>query len=108
MKRTPWLTICALVFGIVISLPHANAQSPATHQHGFSDAQKWAHVFDDPKRDEWQKPHEVIKQLALAPHAVVADIGAGTGYFAARLANMLPQGLVYAVDIEPEMVRYLA
>jgi predicted methyltransferase len=85
----------------------AAAQSPATHQHSFGDAEKWAHVFDDPQRDEWQKPHEVIKALALKPGAVVADIGAGTGYFAARLANMLPKGTVYAVDIEPDMVRYL-
>jgi SAM-dependent methyltransferase len=64
-------------------------------------------VFDDPKRDAWQKPHQVIEKLALAPDAVVADIGAGTGYFAARLANMLPRGTVYATDIEPDMVRYL-
>jgi ubiquinone/menaquinone biosynthesis C-methylase UbiE len=85
----------------------ARAQSPETHQHSFGDAEKWAHVFDDPKRDEWQKPHEVIQALALKPDAVVADIGAGTGYFAARLANMLRQGRVYAVDIEPDMVKYL-
>jgi predicted methyltransferase len=85
----------------------AAAQSPNTHQHSFGDAEKWAHVFDDPKRDEWQKPHEVIKALALEPDAVVADIGAGTGYFAARLANMLPQGTVYGVDVEPDMVKYL-
>jgi len=37
-----------------------------------------------PKRDAWQKPHEVITALALPPDAVVADIGAGTGYFAMR------------------------
>jgi len=83
------------------------AQSPHTHRHSFGDAEKWAHVFDDPERDAWQKPHEVIKALALKPDAAVADIGAGTGYFAARLANMLPLGTVYAVDIEPDMVRYL-
>src|SRR5262245_33109993 len=78
------------------------------HQHKFSDAQKWAQIFDDPQRDAWQKPHEVISALALAPDAVVADVGAGTGYFAARLAKTLQRGFVYAVDIEPEMVRYLA
>jgi SAM-dependent methyltransferase len=39
---------------------------------------------------------------------VIADIGAGTGYFAVRLANMVPKGRVYGVDIEPDMVRYLA
>jgi predicted methyltransferase len=83
------------------------AQSPQTHQHSFGDAEKWAHVFDDPKRDAWQKPHQVIRALALNPDAAVADLGAGTGYFAARLANMLPKGTVYAVDIEPDMVRYL-
>ena len=64
--------------------------------------------FDDPRRDEWQKPHEVIQALALKPDAVVADIGSGTGYFAVRLANMVPKGRVYGVDIEPDMVKYLA
>ena len=73
----------------------ASAQSPATHQHSFSGAEQWAHVFDDPKRDEWQKPHEVIQALALKPDAVIADIGSGTGYFAVRLANMVPKGRVY-------------
>jgi 2-polyprenyl-3-methyl-5-hydroxy-6-metoxy-1,4-benzoquinol methylase len=34
-------------------------------------------------------------------------VGAGTGYFAARLANMLPKATVYAVDLEPDMVKYL-
>jgi predicted methyltransferase len=86
----------------------AAAQAPHTHQHSFGDAEKWAHVFDDPERDAWQKPHEVIRALALEPGAAVADLGAGTGYFAARLANMLPKGTVYAVDIEPAMVKYLA
>lgn len=86
----------------------ALAQSHSTHQHSFSNAERWAHVFDDPQRDAWQKPHEVIQSLALAPDAIVADVGAGTGYFAVRLANMLPAGRVYAVDIEPDMVAYLA
>ena len=86
----------------------AHAQSPATHQHSFSGAEQWAHVFDDPKRDAWQKPHEVIQALALKPDAVIADIGVGTGYFAVRFANMVPQGRVYGVDIEPDMVKYLA
>ncbi len=86
----------------------AAAQSPGTHQHSFGDAEQWSHVFDDPQRDEWQKPHEVVKALALKPDAAIADIGAGTGYFSARLANMLRGGKVYAVDIEPDMVKYLA
>ena len=85
----------------------ASAQAPHTHDHGFSGAEHWAKVFDDPARDAWQKPHEVIQALQLAPNAAVADIGAGTGYFAVRLAHMTPKGRVYAVDIEPDMVKYL-
>lgn len=85
----------------------AQTQTPHTHEHRFSGAERWARVFDDPTRDRWQKPDEVIAALAFAPDATVADIGAGTGYFAARLARALPKGRVYAVDIEPDMVRYL-
>jgi len=86
----------------------ALAQSPPTHQHSFSGAEHWAHVFDDPRRDAWQKPHEVIEAQAPRPDAVIADIGSGTGYFAMRFANMVPKGRVYGVDIEPDMVKYLA
>jgi len=99
----------ALLLALSVSLsPHALAQAPHTHQHSFSGAEQWAHVFDDPKRDAWQKPHEVIQALSLKPDAVIADIGSGTGYFAVRLANMVPKGRVYGVDTEPDMVRYLA
>jgi len=103
-------TAAALAFATCVGLlaGSALAQSHSTHQHSFSNAERWAHVFDDPQRDAWQKPHEVIQALALAPDAIVADVGAGTGYFAVRLANMLPAGRVYAVDIEPDMVKYLA
>ena len=86
----------------------AAAQSPNTHEHSFGDAQKWSQVFDDPKRDAWQKPHEVIQALALKPDAVIADIGAGTGYFSMRFAHMVPKGRVYGVDTEPDMVKHLA
>jgi cyclopropane fatty-acyl-phospholipid synthase-like methyltransferase len=75
--------------------------------HRFDDAEKWAARFEDPGRDAWQKPDEVIAALALKPDAVVADIGAATGYFPVRLARALPEGRVYGVDIEPSMVEYL-
>jgi predicted methyltransferase len=97
------LTAC---FGLLAG--NSAAQSPHSHQHSFGDAEKWAQVFDDPKRDAWQKPHEVIQALALKPDAVIADIGSGTGYFAARFANMVPKGRIYGVDTEPDMVKYLA
>ena len=92
---------------LVLATP-ALAQAPHSHQHSFGDADKWAKVFDDPERDAWQKPHAVIEALALKPNAVVADLGAGTGYFAMRLAHMVSKGRVYGVDLEPGMVKYLA
>jgi len=75
--------------------------------HRFERADEWTAQFDNPARDDWQKPDAVLAALPLRPDAVVADIGAGTGYFAVRLARAAPRGRVYAVDIEPDMVRYL-
>jgi ubiquinone/menaquinone biosynthesis C-methylase UbiE len=84
------------------------AQHGEQHMHRrFDDAEKWSKVFDDPARDAWQKPVEVITALKLAPDAVVADIGSGTGYFAVRLARAVPRGKVYGADVETDMVRFL-
>ena len=77
------------------------------HHHRFEDAEAWAQQFDDPSRDEWQRPEAVLDFIGLAPDAQVADLGAGTGYFAVRLARRVPRGRVLANDIEPDMVRYL-
>jgi len=101
------LLLITLLGALLPALPAA-AQSPHTHDHSFGDAQKWAQIFDDPQRDKWQKPHEVIQVLNLKPDAVVADIGSGTGYFSARFANRAPGGRVYGIDTEPDMVKYLA
>ena len=107
-RITSDIALAIALCGAALTTSPAVAQSPHTHQHSFGDAAKWAQVFDDPARDAWQKPHEVISALALKPDAVVADIGAGTGYFAARFAHMVPKGRVYAIDTEPDMVRHLA
>lgn len=85
----------------------AAARAQQAHRRSFAGAEGWARVFDDPARDEWQKPQQVIEALRLAPDAVVADIGAGTGYFTVRLAQALPGGQVIAADLEPDMVRYI-
>jgi SAM-dependent methyltransferase len=87
---------------------HDGPDGKAPLVHRFENAEKWAPVFDDPKRDAWQQPDKVVAALALAPGMSVADVGAGTGYFEARLANAVgAQGKVLAVDVEPDMVRYL-
>ncbi len=99
--------LLAAALTLVPAIAHA-AQSHHTGHHRFNDAEAWAKKFDDPKRDEWQKPHEVIQALNLKPDAIVADIGAGTGYFAVRFAHMTAKGRVYGIDTEPDMVKYLA
>jgi SAM-dependent methyltransferase len=99
------------------------AEPPALHQpmgghaghagsgegfhHRFDDAEKWAKEFDNPERDAWQKPEDVLEALHLQPTSLVADIGAGTGYFSVRIARRVPEGKVFAADVEPDMVRYL-
>lgn len=54
-----------------------------------------------------ERPDAVVRGMGLAPDARVADIGAGTGYFSFRIAPGVPDGLVYAVDIQPEMLEIL-
>jgi len=57
--------------------------------------------MNDPSRDAWQKPKEVIERLAIIPGSRVADVGAGGGYFTWYLADAVgPQGIVYAADID--------
>ncbi len=75
------------------------AAAQTAHQHHPpASAEEYARVLEDPARDEWQKPQAVIEALALRPDEAVADIGAGSGYFARRFAPHA--GKVYAVDID--------
>ena len=72
------------------------------------DSRAYIGMLDDPKRDAYQKPHEVLTALAIEPGEVIADIGAGSGYFTFRLAHRVgDKGRVYAVDISPDMIRHL-
>jgi len=64
--------------------------------------------LERPGRDQEQRPDEVLRAMGLRDGDVVADLGAGTGYFTRRLAKAVaPSGRVYAVDIQPEMIGLL-
>src|SRR5690349_12402374 len=80
-----WLLACGVLY----------AQAPHQH-HPPQSADEYAKILEDPARGAWQKPHEVIAALDLKPTDIVADIGAGSGYFARRLA--MHAAKVYAVD----------
>ena len=58
-------------------------------------------------REKEEAPTKAIALLDLAPDAVLADIGAGSGYYSFRIARKLPKGKVVAVDIQPEMIDFL-
>lgn len=73
----------------------------------FDDVQKYIQMLEKPNRVLWQKPDAVVKALHLKGHEVVADLGAGSGYFTFRFAKQLPRGKVFAIDIEPEMLRHI-
>jgi predicted methyltransferase len=130
-------TLCTLGFACVLGAacsPATPASAPAStpagaaastpahgHHHGesaehgagfhkdFSDAERFAASFDDPARDAWQHPGEVLDQMRIPPGSIVVDLGAGTGYFSAPLSQRVgPSGKVLALDIEPKMIEFLA
>jgi ubiquinone/menaquinone biosynthesis C-methylase UbiE len=109
-RSVTWFCVFAVA---VLTVPVAARQQPQSPQrpdhmqHRFDDPERFAKSFDDPERDGWQMPARVIESLGLRPDSAVADIGAGTGYFAMRLSKAVPQGTVYAVDVEAAMLEFL-
>ncbi len=72
------------------------------------DSKAYIAFLEDPKRDAYQKPHEVLAALDLKEGEVIADIGAGSGYFSFRFAHHVGEkGRVYAEDINPDMIVYM-
>jgi ubiquinone/menaquinone biosynthesis C-methylase UbiE len=103
-----------VVLAAIALLPtHLTAQDAvnrdAHEMHQLHDDPKaYIGALEDPKRDAYQKPHEVLTALKLKPGEVIADIGAGSGYFTFRIAHQVgPKGKVYAVDVSPDMIRHL-
>ncbi len=86
---------------------HHHAHHGSGH-HRFDDAEKWAQMFDAPDRDAWQRPDEVVALLEPVAGQTIADVGAGTGYFLARLSRAVGEGgKVLGIDIEPSMVEHM-
>lgn len=85
------------------------------HEHGHDhhgnppDFGEYLGKLEDPGRDEWQRPDEVVAALGLREGQVACDIGVGPGYFARRLAAAVgSSGWVFGVDVEPRMLGVLA
>jgi len=66
-------------------------------------------LLEAPDRDQWQKPDQILDALSISEGAVVAELGAAGGWFTLRLATRVgPNGLVYAEDIQQEMIEGIA
>jgi predicted methyltransferase len=113
-KRRPLLVGVAMVWacaGVLWASVTPIDQAPRNSQDAHRlhrDPAAYIAALEDPKRDAYQKPHEVMQALAVKPGEVIADIGAGSGYFSVRLAHHVgPTGRIYAVDVSPDMIRHL-
>ena len=103
------LSKSALLFlSVFLLTAPAYAQHKDQQRHrGPSDLQQYIEMLERPDRDKDQKPDEVIKALAIDQYMTIADIGAGSGYFTRKFVWVIQdRGMVYAVDIEPAMLKY--
>jgi arsenite methyltransferase len=98
----------------LLALPSAvhaqDAVKRDDHQmHGLhNDPKAYIGALEDPQRDAYQKPHEVLTALNIKPGEIIADIGAGSGYFTFRLSHFVGnKGKVYAVDVSPDMILHI-
>jgi ubiquinone/menaquinone biosynthesis C-methylase UbiE len=77
------------------------------HHHPHHD-HDWRARLDDPHRDEWQRPAEIIAAMQIIPGMTVADVGAGTGYFVPHLISAVgATGRVLALDADPQLLAHL-
>lgn len=83
-----------------------NGVNPS-HLKPFAEIDQYIAFLERADRASWQKPDAVVQALELRGNETVYDVGAGSGYFAFRLAKALPRGQVITADVEAEMVRHI-
>jgi len=93
-----------LALGIVLGAAAITAAVPAAQHTRLFRPEDLAEL-EGPDRDEWQSPDRIMDALGVGEGVVVADLGAGSGWFTIRLAGRVgPNGLVYAEDIQSQMI----
>ncbi len=107
MRMQLWLSVLLLSPAFAAGQnPHVSTAQEMHRLH--QDSKAYIAMLEDPARDAYQKPDEVVSSLALKEGETIADIGAGSGYFTLRFARHVgASGRVYAVDINPDMIRYM-
>jgi ubiquinone/menaquinone biosynthesis C-methylase UbiE len=103
--------VIALLFvtaGVPLQAQHGHDQQGEHRHQGPRDTKQYLEMLDRPERDKDQQPANVVEALGLTPGMAVADLGSGSGYFTRRFVEAVTErGKVYAVDVEPEMLKYV-
>ena len=104
--RALFVALVAIVLAVDAPLlAQGQPQTTRPKPHGRLFPPQDLGLLEAPDRDSWQHPDQVMDTLGVAEAAVVADIGAGAGWFTVRLARRVgPNGKVYSEDVQPEMV----
>ena len=98
--------LAASACAVVLLTSAAAGQDRAPHGRLFPPEDLG--LLEGPDRDAWQQPELIMDLLGIADGATVADVGAGGGWFTVRLARRVgPNGIVYAEDIQPQMLESL-
>ena len=108
MQTAHMLLLLVFLSAPVIAQNAPKQKAPEEIQKMHQDPKAYIAMLENPQRDAEQKPDEVIAALDLKAGETLADIGAGSGYFAFRFARKVgDSGRVYAVDINPDMILYM-
>jgi ubiquinone/menaquinone biosynthesis C-methylase UbiE len=109
--RSAWLGTAALALVASLSAaPTAEAQRHPISGRVIAQVMGYegADWLERPEREDEEQPSKAIRALGIKPGQVVADVGAGSGYYTVRLAKQVgPIGRVFATDIQPEMLSLL-
>jgi ubiquinone/menaquinone biosynthesis C-methylase UbiE len=118
--------LLAMALGLATALPHAPAQEAPAKEKAKAKGQDHGRIndpFQDPdldvdafvkrfegdNREVYAAREVVVRALELTPGMDVADVGAGTGFYVRLFAAQVgPEGKVYAVDIAPAFLKYIA
>lgn len=89
---------------VVLTLTLAAAAPIAQHTRLFKPED--LSELEGPDRDEWQRHDKIMDVLGIGEASVVADLGAGSGWFTIKLAGRVgPNGMVYAEDVQRQMIQ---
>jgi len=108
-----FIIIVSALFNITLLNNGLAIEGQVTHlklvtAQNLNNIDAWVKAIEFPDRDEWQKPDEIVQSLNLKPGDVIADIGAGDGYFTKRFAKAVsPGGQALGLEITSSKVEYM-